>query len=139
MEEKARIVIYDDLTIIDETETFFNDKEQLTGIASSCLRSTPNAEIAEVYVKNKLKFKFRITHRGSVKKENLHPNWGGARPNSGPKRKGSEKLDNVIMFKVGKTLFDYITSMDSFTKADWLRSAVKEKMEREQQQGNNKG
>lgn len=133
MEDKARIVIYDDLVIIDETETFFSNNEQLAGIASSCLRSTPSAEMAEVYVRDKLKFKFRITNRGKIKKENTHPGWGGARPNSGPKPKGAERLDHILMFKVTKTMFEYVSKMDSFTKTDWLRSAIQEKINREKE------
>lgn len=137
MEEKAQIVIYDDLVVIDETETFFKNKEQLAGIASSCLRSTPNAEMVEVYVLGKLKMKFKITNRGKVKKESLHPGWGGARPNSGPKRKFGEALDCQISFRVTKSVYDFVNNMNSLDKAQWLRQAIQEKKEREQ--GKDKG
>lgn len=132
MEEKAQIVIYDDLVVIDETETFFKDNEQLAGIASSCLRSTPSAEMVEVYVKGKLKMKFKITNRGKIKKESIHPGWGGARPNSGRKpKKAGERLEYAVHFKVGEAMYNYINKMDSLTKASWIRSAIQEKMERE--------
>lgn len=137
MEEKAQIKIYDDLVIIDETETFFKDKEQLAGIASSCLRSTPNAEMVEVYVGEKLKMKFRITNRGKIKKESIHPNWGGARPNTGPKPKFGETMDCQISFRVNRSIYDFVNSMVSAKRANWLRSAILEKMEREQ--GSDKG
>lgn len=127
MAEKAQIIIYDDLMIIDETETFYKDSEQLAGIATSCLRSTPSAEMVEVYVKKKLKMKFTLTNRGKVKKESIHPNWGGARPNSGPKRKGP-RIDHVVMFRMDDESYDYISKMDSYARANWLRCAVKEKM-----------
>ncbi len=137
MEEKAQIIIYDDLVVIDETETFFKDKEQLAGIAVSCLRSTPSAEMVEVFIGGKLKMKFKFTNRGKVKKESLHPNWGGARPNSGPKRKHGEILDRQLNFRVSKSMLDFINTMTSNKRGEWLRSAILEKMEREQ--GNNKG
>ena len=41
--EKARIVLYDDLVIIDETETNFTDAKNLESIVISCLRTTPGA------------------------------------------------------------------------------------------------
>ena len=62
--EKARIVLYDDLVIIDETETFFTDSKNLESIVISCLRTTPGALIAEVYVKDKLKSKMTLTNKG---------------------------------------------------------------------------
>lgn len=133
MEEKAQIIIYDDLVVIDETETFFKDKEQLASIASTCLRSTPNAEMVEVYINGKLNMKFKITNRGKVKKESLHPGWGGARPNSGPKPKFGETMDCQISFRVSKSMYDFINSMVSAKRANWLRSAISEKMEREQE------
>ena len=107
MTEKAEIKIYDDLIIIDETETFFNDKEQLARIAIACLRSTPSAEMVEVYVKDKLKMKFKITNRGKIKKESIHPGWGGARPNSGPKRTGP-RLDQLLQVKVNEKTMEFL-------------------------------
>jgi len=131
--EKANISIYDDLVIIDETETFFKDMNQLNAIATSVLRSTPRAEMVEVFVNNKLKLKLRITNRGAVKKESLHPGWGGARPNSGPKRKGPA-LDRCLLFKVTEETYNFINKMDSFTKAKWLRAAIQEKRDREEKE-----
>ncbi len=132
--EKATIMIYDDLVIIDETETFFKDTDQLYAVASSVLRSTPRAEMVEVYVKEKLKLKLKITNRGAVKKESLHPNWGGARPNSGPKRTGP-RLDFQLSFRVTEETYNFLNNMDSFTKVKWLRAAIQEKRERETEKG----
>ena len=39
--EKARIIIYDDWAILDETETFFKDKSYLIGIAKSTFSKRP--------------------------------------------------------------------------------------------------
>ncbi len=130
MEEKAQIVIYDDLVVIDETETFFKDNEQLAGIAISCLRSTPSAEMVEVFVRGKLKMKFKITNRGSVKKESIHPNWGGVRPRSGRKPKGEISLNTVIQFRVDKEMYEFLDGMLD-KKAEFIRQAIQEKRERE--------
>lgn len=130
MEEKAQIIIYDDLVVIDETETFFSDNEQLAGIASSCLRSTAGAELAEVYVKGKLKFKFRITSRGKIKKESTHPGWGGARPRAGRKSKGEKVLANKVAFRVDNEMLEFLNSLLD-EKGDFIRKAVQEKRERE--------
>ena len=130
MEEKAEIKIYDDLMIIDETETFFKDNEQLAGIASSCLRSTPNAEMVEVYVKNKLKMKFKITNRGKVKKESIHPGWGGARRGAGGPRKGEERLANKVAFRCNNEMLEFLNNLLD-KKGEYIRSAIQEKRERE--------
>ena len=135
MEEKAQILIYDDLVVIDETETYFKDKEQLTGIAASCLHSTPNAEMVEVYIGGKLKMKYKITNRGKVKKESLHPGWGGYRVGAGAKKKGTRCLDRVLHFKVDEVMYDYVNKMDSRSKAKWLREAVQEKIDKETEKG----
>ena len=48
MEKKARIIVYDDVGILDESDTLFEDKEQLAGIAKQNLNQTPDAEMVEV-------------------------------------------------------------------------------------------
>lgn len=130
---KAQIIIYDDLTIMDETEAFYKDNEQLAGIASSCLRSTPNAELVEVYVKDKLKMKFRITNRGKVKKESIHPGWGGARRGAGCPRKGEGTLEHRIGFRVDNETLEFLDSLLD-KKGDFIRQAIKEKRERDNKQ-----
>ncbi len=130
MEEKAQIIIFDDLMVIDETETFFKDNEQLAGIATSCLRSTPNAEMVEVWVKNKLKMKFKITNRGKIKKENIHPGWGGARRGAGGPRKGERGLYHRMQIRVDSETLEFLeTLLDK--KGDFVRSAIQEKRDRE--------
>lgn len=130
MEEKAEIKIYDDLVIIDETETFFKSYEQLAGIACSCLRSTPNAEMVEVYVKDKLKMKFKITNRGKIKKESIHPGWGGARRGAGGPRKGKEVLGQTLLFRTDNETFEFLNSLLN-KKGDFIRKAIQEKRERD--------
>lgn len=133
-ENKAQIIIYDDFVIIDETEAFFKDNEQLAGIASSCLRSTPSAEVVEVYVKDKLKMKFRITNRGKIKKESLHPGWGGARRGAGCPRKGEGTLEHRIGFRVNSETLKFLDSLLD-KKGEFIRQAIKEKRERDKEKG----
>lgn len=129
MEQKARIVIYDDLMMLDETETFYKDKEQLAGVAISCLRSTPDAEMVEVYVKGKLKLKFSINNRGKVKKERTS-RMGGARRGAG-RPKGQNSILNQVHFRVNDEMFDFLSSLNN--KAAYIRAAIQEKREREGQ------
>lgn len=133
MEEKAQITIYDDLVVIDETETFFKNNEQLAGIAVSCLRSTPNAELVEVFVKGKMKMKFRITSRGKVKKENTHPGWGGARKGAGCPRKEVGRLGTLVAFRADDEMNDFLNGLLD-KKAEFIRQAIREKREREKRQ-----
>lgn len=137
-ENKAQIIIYDDLVIMDETEAFFKDTEQLAGIASSRLRSTPNAEVVEVYIKGKLKMKFRITNRGKIKKESIHPGWGGARRGAGSPRKGESTLKHRIGFRVDNETLKFLDSLLD-KKGEFIRQAIKEKRERDNEQGKEKG
>lgn len=129
--DKARIVIYDDLIIIDETEAYFKNMEQLASVATSILRTTPSAEVVEVYIKDKLRQRFTVTNRGKVKKANLHPNWGGARPNSGPKRKGEQRLSELLTIKVTQETMDFLSGLLD-KKAEWIRQAIREKRDREE-------
>ena len=41
---RARIVIYNDLCIIDETEVVSKDREQIKDIATNLLKTTPGTE-----------------------------------------------------------------------------------------------
>ena len=126
---KARLVLYDDLLILDETEVVFCDRKNLEGIAASCLRSTPGAETAEIYIKNKLSLKFQLTRKGNIKKMNIHPNWGGRRPGSGRKKQFGTRT-NLVHFRVDDETMEFLNSLLN-KKADFLRAAVKEKMDRE--------
>lgn len=131
MANKAQIVIYDDLLVIDETEAFFKDDEQLAGIATSCLRSTPNAEVVEVYLNGKLKMKFSITRRGKIKSESIHPGWGGARKGAGRKPKGEESVSYAtIHLRVNKDLAEFLDAMLD-KKCEYIRQAIREKRERD--------
>lgn len=133
---KARIVIYDDMVELDDTEVISDNREQVKNIAHSMLRTTPNAEMCEVFncKDGKMIMKFVITRKGNIKSANvLHPNWGGRRPGQGAKGKGDKALTNRIVFYVDKEMFDFLETLGS--KPEWLRQAVNEKRERDKQEG----
>ena len=132
--EKARIVLYDDLVIIDETETFFTDSKNLESIVISCLRTTPGALIAEVYVKDKLKSKMTLTNKGKPKKMSIHPNWGGRRAGAGGKRKGEEVLSSKVCFRVDDETLEFLKSLLD-KKGEYIRKAIQEKRERDKEKG----
>ncbi len=129
---RARIVIYDDLMELDDTEVLSNNREQVKSIAHAMLKSTPNAEMCEVYdcKTNKMIMKFVITRKGNIKSSRtIHPNWGGRRPGQGAPSKGDKALVNRVVVHVDKEMFDFLETLDS--KPEYIRQAIKEKMERE--------
>nr|UWF98125.1 MAG: hypothetical protein [Bacteriophage sp.] len=130
--EKARIIIYDDWAILDETETFFKDKSYLIGIAKSTLQQTPDAVIAEVWVNDRLKMKFRINSKGKVQqcKVSQHPGWGGRRERAGAPSKGAAALIYRVVTHVNEETFEFCESLGR-NKGAWLRQAIAEKRERE--------
>ncbi len=135
--EKARIIVYDDWgVIIDETETFFKDKEQLEGIVKQTLNQTHDGEVVEAWVGNKLKMKFEFNRkRKIVKSKSLHSGWGGRRDRAGTPSKGAEALVNRVVLHVNEETFGFCESLGR-NKAEWIRQAIKEKRERD---GNEKG
>ena len=134
MEKKARIIVYDDVGILDESDTLFEDKEQLAGIAKQNLSQTPDAEMVEVWAGSKLAMKFEYKHK-IVPSKNLHPRWGGRRDRAGAPSKGAEALVNRVVLHVNDETFDFCESLGR-NKAEWIRQAIREKRERE---GNSKG
>lgn len=135
--EKARIIVYDDWgVIIDETETFFKDKEQLEGIVKQTLNQTHDGEVVEAWVGGKLKMKFEFSRkRKIVKSKSLHPGWGGRRDRVGAPSKGAEALVNRVVLHVNEETFGFCESLGR-NKAEWIRQAIREKRERD---GNEKG
>lgn len=128
---RARIVIYDDLCIIDETEVVSKDRKQIKNIATNLLKTTPDAESVEVWVSSRLSMKFKTTRGGSVKAVTnvAHPNWGGVREGAGRPSKGKKAFKYRIVTHVDEEMFDYVESRNN--KSEWIRQAVREKMERE--------
>lgn len=128
---RARIVIYDDLCILDETEVISRDREQIKNIATNLLKTTPDAESVEVWVGAQLSMRFKSTKSGNVKAVTniTHPNWGGVRPGQGRPSKGKLAFKNRIVTHVDDETFEYVESKNN--KAGWIRQAIKEKMERE--------
>lgn len=135
---RARIVIYDDMVELDDTEVISDNREQVKNIAQSMLKATPNAEMCEVYncKDGKMIMKFVITRKGNIKPaRTIHPNWGGRRPGQGAPSKGDKALINRVVIHVDKEMADFLETVGS--KPEWIRQAIKEKREREQ--GNAEG
>lgn len=132
MEKKARIIVYDDVGILDETDTLFEDKEQLAGIAKQNLSQTPDAEMVEVWACGRLAMKFEYNRKHKiVPAKNLHPGWGGRRDRAGAPSKGAEALVNRVVLHVNEETFDFCDSLGR-NKAEWIRQAIREKREREE-------
>lgn len=130
MSNKARIVLYDDLLIVDETEVAYSTTKNLEAIVASCLRSTPDAITAEVYSKDKLKMKMQLTRKGKPKKLNIHPNWGGRRKGCGRKPIGPKALTNLVFFRADDEMYEFLQSMIGKSN-EFIRQAIREKRERD--------
>ena len=131
---RARIVVYDDLCILDETEMLSDKKEQIKAVAENALQTTPDAQYAEVYNGQKLIFRLNLTRRGKlVQAKNLHPGWGGYREGAGWKGKGKEALVNRVVIHVNEEMYDFLDAMGN-KRPEWIRQAIREKRERDQQQ-----
>lgn len=131
--EKARIIVYDDWGVmLDETEAFFKDKEQLEGIVKQTLTQTHDGEVIEAWVGRKLKMKFQFNRKHKIVpcKNLLHPGWGGRRDRAGAPSKGAEALVNRVVLHVNEETFGFCESLGR-NKAEWIRQAISEKRERE--------
>lgn len=132
--KRYRIVAYDDLCIIDETEMWAERKQQLIDMATSLFSSHPDAEVVEVMDKgaDKMVMKFGINRKGKVIPMKIphHPNWGGKREGGG-RKKTANPLTRQIYVKVDEETANFLDEMDSITRPRWLRAAIKEKRERE--------
>ena len=128
---RKRIVIYDDLCIIDETEALSNDKAQIKAIATNVLKTTPDAEAVDVFDGEKLIMRLNLTRKGKVvQAKNLHPGWGGYREGAGWKGKGKEALVNRVVIHVNEEMFEFLDAMGN-KRPEWIRQAIKEKRERD--------
>lgn len=131
-----RITVYDDLVILDETEMLSTDKTQISAVATNLLKTTRDAEVAEVYdvTKDKVIMRFVISKGGKVTaaKADHHPNWGGKRPGSGKKPNPD---GNLVAYSVrlSKAVDEYLCNCVD-NKAQFIRDAVAEKIEREKKQ-----
>lgn len=133
--EKARIIVYADWGVmLDETEAFFKDKEQLEGIVKQTLTQTHDGEVVEAWVGSKLKMKFQFNRKHKIVPcKNLHPGRGGRRDRAGAPSKGAEALVNRVVLHVNEETFGFCESLGR-NKAEWIRQAISEKRERD---GNN--
>lgn len=130
-EKKAIIYVFDDLSVLDDTEMNFKSRDEVAKVAINMLQSTQGAKTAEVYEtpKNNLILKFKIARKGKVQKLKLS-NRGGARVGAGAKRKGVQVLDYIIHFRADRDLYEFLNTKLN-KKGEYIRAAIIEKMQRE--------
>lgn len=129
--EKIRIIVYDDLCELDETEMLADNRDQAKAVAFNMLRTTQDARTVECWSKNKLVMKFNLTKKMKiVPARTLHPGWGGRREGAGAPSKGAKALINRIVLHVDEEMFDFLESKEN-KKAEWIRQAIIEKRDRE--------
>lgn len=130
-EKKAIIYVFDDLSVLDDTEMNFKSRDEVAKVAINMLQSTQGAKTAEVYEtpKNNLILKFKIARKGKVQKLKLS-NRGGARVGAGAKRKGVQVLDYTIHFRADRDLYEFLNTKLN-KKCEYIRAAIIEKMQRE--------
>lgn len=130
---KARIVVFDDLAILDETE-IINNKDVIGKVANNLLLSTSGAESCEVYdVKSgKMIMRFTLTRKGKVQalKIKTNPNLGGARPGGG-RKPSPNSFTRYIAIRVTQDVGQWLDEHTGNSMAAWIRDAINEKMERE--------
>lgn len=133
--KRYRIVAYDDLAIVDDTEILSENKEQIAAMAASMFSANPDAETVEVYdtKADKMVMRFGLSRRGKVipMKVRHHPNWGGRREGSG-RKPVANPLIRLVHVKVDEETANFLDEMDSKARPAWIRSAIREKREREE-------
>lgn len=137
--KRAKIIVSDDIMTLDESEVTFNQKKQLDEIVSSFMRCTQDAEVAEVYDldTDKMIARYILTRKGKVVPTDVeHFNWGGARARSGRPSLGDKALRNKAFFNVSDEMYKFLDTMPRRMKSTWLRQAVEEKRERENNKNN---
>ena len=131
--EKIRIIVYDDLCELDETEMLADNRDQAKAVAFNMLRTTQDAKTVECWAKNKLIMKFNLTKKMKIiPSKTLHPGWGGRREGAGGPRKGKDALDRILRFRVDSETFEFLESLLN-KKGDYIRKAIQEKRERDKQ------
>lgn len=129
--KKAVIYVYDDISVLDDTEMNFVNRDEVAKVAINMLQTTPGARTAEVYQtpKNNLILKFKITRKGKVAKVKTS-NRGGKREGAGRKRKGMKVMNYVIHFRADEDIYKFLTNMLD-DKSSYIRAAIAEKRQRD--------
>lgn len=130
MTKKAVVYFYDDICCVDDTEILYDKKDQLADIVVAMLRATADAKTAEAYdaATNNLILKYNVTRNGKVSKIRTSRR-GGSRPGAGRKSKGRESKQHIITLRVNADTYDYLQSLPD--KSLWIRTAIAEKLERD--------
>lgn len=130
---KVRIVIYDDLTILDETEMITSNKEQMVAVASNMLKQNADSETAEIWDKEKEKLitKLAISRKGKITPvKTTHPNWGGKRAGAGPKTVYKDVIMVNLSLRIRPAVDEYLSNITECSKSDFIRKAIDEAIER---------
>lgn len=130
MTKKAIVYFYDDICCVDDTEILYDKKDKLADIVVAMLRATAEAKTAEAYdaATNNLILKYNVTRNGKVSKMRTSRR-GGSRPGAGRKSKGRESIQHIITLRVNADTYDYLQSLPD--KSLWIRTAIAEKLERD--------
>lgn len=131
--KNALIYFYDDLCLIDDSESVYDDKDQLAKVVESMLRSVQGAVTAEVYDSSskKMILHFRLTQKGNIKKLRTDRR-GGKRPGAGRPKKENANVE-IVMFRTSEEMKEFLFSLEN--KSEFIRQAIQEKRDREYQQG----
>lgn len=134
---KARIVVYDDYTILDETE-IINNKDVIGKVANNLLLSTSGAESCEVYdtKANKMIMRFTLTRKGKVLAAKVKTdNRGGRRPNQYGRPPSPNSFTRYIAIRVSQDVGRWLDENTGNSMAAWIRDAINEKIERDKEKG----
>lgn len=129
---KARIVVYDDYTILDETE-IINSKEVISKVANNLLLSTSGAVSCEVYdtKASKMIMRFTLTRKGKVLSAKVKTdNRGGRRPNQHGRPPSPNSFTRYIAIRVSQDVGRWLDENTGESMAAWIRDAINEKIER---------
>lgn len=130
---RARIVVYDDYTILDETEVLSDNKKQIEDIAKDMVLSN-DAQSCEVYdTKTKsMIMRFNVTRKGKVVAAKVKKSRaGGARPNAG-RKPSPNSFTRYIAIRVTQDVGQWLDENTGLSMAAWIRAAINEKIERDE-------
>ena len=125
-------MVYDDYTILDETEVI-NEKKVIEDIAKNMLLTTSDAESCEVYDNKteKMIMRFNVTRKGKVVAAKVKKSRaGGARPNAG-RKPSPDSFTRYIAIRVTQDVGQWLDENTGLSMAAWIRDAINEKIERD--------
>lgn len=136
-QKKFRLVSYDDLTILDETELWSPNFTHLGNVARSLFGTSGEVKMVEaIEIKTQMvRLKFVRSAKGKITqvKTPHHPQWGGSR--GGGRPRAENPIHWEVKFKVDDETHAFLyDTLDSKTRPAFLRAAIREKRERDRQE-----